>query len=329
MVAFFLLSLCLLFMSCEQPQVFEESFKIASWNVENLMDTTVDGSEYEDFSLSEYDYDAYRRRLKIICDVLDDINSDVIVLQEIENSNVLKDMVDLYLSRKGYIYYGAIKEEDSAIAIGFISKIEPINITVHSVEEARSVLSLDYEIDNELIRVLTFHGKSQLEGFEETEYKRLNLSKTLKRVINESQDYNIICMGDFNEDPSVYTTIQTALYDVEKENAFYFRDKGSLLVSSSIYNLFQDILYSPQLDINLRKNKKGTYVYKNIWYNFDLALLNSKCFDLLGFEFDDFNIYGAQKISTSTGVPYSWNIKSLSGVSDHFPIYVSLKKIKK
>lgn len=329
MVAFFLLSLCLIFISCEQPQVEEFSFKIVSWNVENLMDTTIDGSEYSDFSLDNYDESVYRRRLKNACDVIDDLNGDVVVLQEVENSNVLSDMVDLYLSRKGYIYFGAIKEEDSAISIGFISKIKPTDITVHAVEGARSVLALDFKVDEEVIRVLTFHAKSQIEGFEETENLRINLSKTLKRLINESYNYNIICIGDFNEDPSIYSTIQTALYDIEKENAFYFREKGSLLVSSSPYTLFQDVLYSPQLDFSVRKNKNGTYFYKDKWYNFDLALLNNNCLDLIGYDFDDFNIYAPQKICTSTGIPYSWNEKSLTGISDHFPIYVTLKNIKK
>ncbi len=329
MVAFFLCVLCSLFISCEQPAVSENSIKIVSWNVENLMDTNVDGSEYADFSLTNYDEHVYRRRLKVICDVIDDLDGDIVVLQEVENSNVLNDMVNLYLSRKGYLYFGAVKNEDSAIAIGFVSKIKPTNISVHSVKDARSVLALDFLIDDELLRVLTFHGKSQIEGFEETEEKRINLSKTLKRIINNNLDCNIVCMGDYNEDPSVYNPIQTALYDVEKENAFYFRDKGSLLISSSSYSLIQDILYSPQIDMSFRKSKKGTYNYKNSWYNLDLALLNNNLFDYLGIEFDDFNIYAPQKICTSTGIPYSWNPKSLTGVSDHFPIYVTLKRLKK
>lgn len=329
MVAFFLFSFCLLFLSCEQPQVKENTIKIVNWNVQNLMDTNIDGSEYNDFSLYEYGEQSYRLRLKKVCDVIDDLAGDIVILEEIENSNVLKDMVDMYLSRKGYLYYGAVKEEDSAIAIGFLSKIEPINIRVHSVESARSILALDFEIDNEPFRILACHAKSQLEGFEETEYKRISLTKSLKRIINESENYNIICVGDFNEDPTIYRNIQTALYDVEKENAFYFRDKGSLLISGSPYSLFQDILYSPQLDYSVRKFKKGTYVYKDKWYNFDLILLNNKCLDFIGFDFSDFDIYAPQKISTSSGIPYAWNIKSLSGVSDHFPIYVTLKGLKK
>ncbi len=329
MVAFFLLSLCLTVLGCQQPQVEEYSIKIVNWNVQNLMDINVDGSEYTDFSLYEYGEESYHRRLKKVCDVIDDLNGDIVVLEEVENSNVLKDMVEMYLSRKGYIYYGAIKDDNSAIAIGFISKIEPKNIRVHSVEKARSVLALDFEFQDESIRILACHAKSQREGFEATEEKRINLSKTLKRIIKESSDFNIVCLGDFNEDPTKLNNIQTALYDVEKENAFFYRDKGSLLVSGSQYSLFQDILYSPQLDYSIRKFKKGTYVYKDKWYNFDLILLNSDCFDFIGLDFGDFNIYAPQKISTSSGVPYSWNIKSLSGVSDHFPIYVTLKYLKK
>ncbi|NCD07632.1 MAG: endonuclease/exonuclease/phosphatase family protein [Spirochaetia bacterium] len=325
MVVFFLLIFCLLFSSCQEPQVSEKKLVITNWNVQNLMDTNVDGSEYQDFSLEEYGEESYRRRLKNVSDIIDDLNSDIVILEEIENSNVLRDLMDLYLSRKGYQYYGAIKEENSAIAIGFISKIEPLNIRVHAVENSRSVLSLDFNINDEILRIIACHAKSQIEGFEETEYLRINLTKTLKRVISESQNMNVVCVGDFNEDPSIYCDIQTALYDIDRENAFYFKNNGSILVSSSIFCLFEDVLYAPQFDYSINKSKKGTYVYKDKWYNFDLALLNNQLVDLYGLEFSDFDIYGPQKISTSSGIPYAWNSKSLSGVSDHFPICLTLK----
>ena len=325
MVAFFLFLFSFTLISCEEPIVNENTFTVMDWNVQALMDDKVDGSEFEDFNLDEYSEESYRRRLKNACDVIDDVNADVVILEEIENSNVLKDMMDMYLSRKGYIYYGAVKEEDSAIAIGFISKIEAKNIRVHSVLDSRNVLAIDFDVNNEKVRIFACHGKSQIEGFEATEKYRINLSTTLKRLINESPDFNVICVGDFNEDPSIYSTFQTALYNVEKENAFYFRDNGSLLLSPTPYGVFQDILYSPQLDFEIKKQKKGTYVYNNDWFNFDLILINNRFFDLLGLEFSSFHIYAPQKISTSEGIPYAWNEKSLTGISDHFPIYVTFK----
>ncbi len=320
---FFLCSI--FFTACEEPSVNNQNFKIMNWNVQALMDLNIDGSEFSDFSLGEYDRETYRRRIRKVCDVIDDIDAQVVILEEVENSNVLKDMIDMYLGRRGYIYYGSIKEEDSAISIGFISKIKATNIQIHSVKDSRSVLSLDYECLGDTIRILACHGKSQIGGFEQTEEERINLSKTLKRIIDDSEGMNIICVGDFNEDPNINANFQTALYNIDRDNAFFYRNNGSLLLSSSKYNLFKDILYSPQLDNSLNLSKKGTYMYNNTWYNFDLFLLNNYFFDQNSVEYKDFDIYSPQKISTSSGTPYKWESSMLCGISDHFPIYLTIK----
>lgn len=325
MIAFFLLFSSLIFSSCDINPSPQKNFTVMNWNVQALMDMNIDGDEFNTFSLDEYDRETYRRRIRKVCDVVDDINPDVAIFEEIENSNVLKDMIEMYLSRRGYQYYGSIKEDNSAISIGFVSKLPPEKILVHSVEDSRDILSLDFIFDNSLVRILACHAKSQLGGFEQSETYRINLTKTIKRIISDSGNMNIIAIGDFNEDPSSNVFFQTALYDVEKDNSFYFRNQGSLLISASTHNISSDILYSPQLDICYPKSKKGTYVYNNNWYDFDLALFNSYLFDQNDLEFESFDIYAPQKICTSSGIPYKWDEKSLSGISDHFPIYLTLR----
>ena len=102
----------------------DEGFKIMSWNVQNIMDDKLDGSEYSEYTPSEgWDEISYKRRLKMASIIIKDENPDVVFLQEIEHSGVLKDLLDNFLSRKGYKYYGSIKNEGSAISIGFISTL--------------------------------------------------------------------------------------------------------------------------------------------------------------------------------------------------------------
>ncbi|MDC7243317.1 MAG: hypothetical protein PQJ44_05140, partial [Sphaerochaetaceae bacterium] len=76
MVAFFLLLVILIFVSCEEPNLESNTFTIMNWNVQALMDMNVDGNEFNDFSLDEYDEESYRRRIRKVCDVIDDINAD-------------------------------------------------------------------------------------------------------------------------------------------------------------------------------------------------------------------------------------------------------------
>lgn len=291
MIAFFLALILFIFPSCQEPSYEEKKFTIMSWNVQTLLDINIDGDEFSNLNYEQYGREAYIRRIRKVCDIVDDIDADVVILEEVENSNVLKDMVDMYLSRKGYLYFGSIKEEGSSISIGFISKLKTENIQVHSVENNRSVLSLDFLYKSEIIKILACHGRSQISGYEQSEKDRISLSKTIRRVISENENQNLICIGDFNEDPLIDVPFQTALYNIEKDNAFYYRENGSLLLTDSKYNATKDILYSPQLDLLYNKSKKGTYVYNDKWFNLDLVLISSNFFDHNGVEFDFFDIY--------------------------------------
>jgi len=75
---------------------FASEISIATYNVQNLFDCKDDGSEYPDFksSTSKWDCEAASSKLKRTRQVIDAINTDIIALEEVENEQVLRALVD-------------------------------------------------------------------------------------------------------------------------------------------------------------------------------------------------------------------------------------------
>ncbi|MBK5200354.1 MAG: endonuclease/exonuclease/phosphatase family protein [Spirochaetaceae bacterium] len=298
---------------------------IMSWNVDNLMDDKLDGTEYEEYTPSKgWDSIAYKRRLKNAAAVIKKDNTDIVLLQEIEHSGVLKDLLNSYLKREGYKYYGSIKKKDSAISIGFISKIKPTNISVHSVINNRSVLQLDFNIKGNLLTIFEVHAKSKYSGDIATEEDRINLSKILKSEMLKNSDHLVLMCGDFNEDPSQATTEMSALILESNKNYLPYTKKGSLGLTPHRDSVFKSMMYSPTFDDSVKKSTKGTYFYNGTWSNIDLILGSSYLFDGVGLDYYSFNIDNNDFLLTSSGIPNKWEIKGLCGISDHLPVVMKL-----
>ncbi len=324
---FIILLLVLILSGCnadvKNPDV---GFKIMSWNVQNLMDDKLDGDEYSEYTPSEgWDEVAYLRRLKMASIIIKDEDPDVVFLQEVEHSGVLKDLLDKYLVRKGYRYYGSIKNEGSAISLGFISKDRPSDIKVHGVIDNRPVLQVDFDIEGECVSFFEIHAKSKYGGEVATEKDRINLSKTLKSQLEANDDHMVVMVGDFNEDPTDYTDELTALTLSDDKNYYLYTKRGSLGISDDKECIYTNMMYSPLLDNSVIKSMKGTYFYDGNWSCIDEIMGNQSLFDHMGLEFDSFDVVNNSKLLTSSGIPYRWEIKGLCGISDHLPVVMTLK----
>ena len=67
--------------------LFSSELKIATYNVENLFDDKISGSEYSDFKSNRWNSAKYQQKLQKISRVLRELNADVVALNEIENEN--------------------------------------------------------------------------------------------------------------------------------------------------------------------------------------------------------------------------------------------------
>jgi endonuclease/exonuclease/phosphatase family metal-dependent hydrolase len=322
-ILIFILSLCSCNSEVESPK---NEFKIMSWNVQNIMDDKLDGDEYSEYTPSQgWDDVAYYRRLKSASIVIKDENPDIVFLQEIEHSGVLKDLLEKYLVRKGYKYYGSIKNEGSAISIGFISKIKPQNIQVHGVENNRPILQVDFIIKGEDVSFFCVHAKSKYGGEAATEKDRINLSKNLKSQMIKQEDHMVIMLGDFNEDPTKETDEMKALILNDDKNYYEYTERGSLGISNDSDCIFSHMMYSPLVDDDVKKSMKGTYFYDGEWSSIDQIMGNTFLVDNNGLDFKSFDIVNNSMLLTSSNIPYKWEVKGLCGISDHLPVVMTLK----
>lgn len=318
-----MLSLCSCNSELKSPV---DEIKIMSWNVQNLMDDKLDGDEYKEYTPSQgWDDVSYFRRLKSASIIIKKENADIVFLQEVEHSGVLKDLIERYLVRKGYKYYGSIKQEGSAISLGFISKIKPTNLKVHGVNNNRSILQVDYTIKGERVTFFCVHAKSKYEGASITEQDRINLSKVLKVLLEKEGDHLVFMVGDFNEDPSKNSNKMSALIMSDDRNYYQYSKKGALGISGMKNSIYSLLMYSPLFDNEVKKSINGTYFYKGEWSSIDQIMGNSYLFDESGLEFSNFDIVNDGMLLTSSGIPYRWEVKGLCGISDHLPIVMTIK----
>jgi predicted extracellular nuclease len=70
--------------------LYPKAFKVASYNVENLFDSTDNGTEYEAYRPGRHNWTPRMVEIKLdrVAEVICDLDADVVALQEIENQAI-------------------------------------------------------------------------------------------------------------------------------------------------------------------------------------------------------------------------------------------------
>ena len=173
----------------------------------------------------------------------------------------------------------------------------------------RDVLHVYGEFQNEKIDFLVNHWPSRRTGSEETEHKRLTVSKKVSDVVKDIKQHNenakIVIMGDFNDDPSE-KSIKT------------------LVADNNLFNPMDTLL---SID-------RGTTVHRGDWNLFDQMILSANCFERnpKTIRFSEADIFDAdflkQQEGEYKGTPYRTYVgkQYKGGYSDHFPVYSIFKR---
>ncbi len=199
-------------------------FHVANWNVENLYDTEDDpDNRYDDEFLpnnptTRWTRARYETKLANLAQVINGMNQgqgpDILGLQEVENEEVVRDLVDRLKGKA----YGIVHLDspdprgiDTAMVFnrGLFSLQEfhayPVSLRwrrttrdiLHSVLEDRA---------GNRIHVFVNHWPSRGGGIEESEPNRFEaartLSKAVARVFRRDPAARIVVLGDFNDEPS-------------------------------------------------------------------------------------------------------------------------------
>jgi len=309
----------------------EKEFKILTYNVQNLMDDKLDGDEYPEYRPSEkWGTESYHMRLRKLNEVLTNRSvgwCDVLVLQEVEHEGVVADLLSRHLCRKGYGWYAVAKGEGSAIGVALISRTKPKHVAVHAVEGSRPILEAVFDTERGEVVIFALHAKSQIGDFAETEALRLALCRVLKEASKQYEGSLIVLCGDFNTDPDAYKNnliVQPALIDIGEQKARTYMAKGSLGITGARDLVYSDVWYSPFVDAQNRFEKPGTCYFGGSWHHYDQFMGNGLLFDGLGWEYGSTAIVAPSLVLKSDGTPMEWNLSTLSGVSDHLPVLLTL-----
>jgi predicted extracellular nuclease len=328
--------------SCAQNNVYQKQnyFTIVSYNVENLFDTIDDpnkmDNEFLPDSANQWNSERYQKKIKDLSQVIASINKnelpELVGLIEVENLEVLKDLIkSKFLIEGGYsiIHHDSPDERGIDVALlyrndefKYISyEIIPINFDFEPETKTRDILYVKGKIsDNGILHVFVNHWSSRRDGQDASEAKRLYSAKLLRAKVDSIQSKDkkarIVILGDFNDEPS-----NKSLCEV-------------LLATNNQNSPKANELYNLMFDKHLMG--LGTYNYRGNWNMLDniivsQSLLNSP--EKYEISKDGGQIFQARwmiydNVKTGDFTPnrtYS-GPKYLGGISDHFPVYLILKK---
>jgi hypothetical protein len=313
-----------------------EQLVLVSWNVQNIFDGHDDGTEYPDFDPGEgaWNEELYSRRLENAGKVLRAVNggegADIIILEEIENRRVLRDLRTGPLAGMGYRYEYITDNAGQAIQIGVLSRYQAAGVSSFypgSFRETplRQILELRLELGGETLYLFCNHWKSRRGGEEETEPGRIRSSSLLeirfRRLLLQDPDTLIILAGDLNECWDEYSgAYQTALMPadaaVSPEGSLFVTD----LPAETGLSASRVTLYSPWPGSLL----PGSYRYRDRWETIDHFLLAPGLFSGNGWEFRDFSVFAYPEAVNDQGYPFRWITDYGTGYSDHLTVVLIL-----
>lgn len=337
MKKFFALLIVIFFVSCnfeqsvEQKKTSHQSQKneitIMNWNTQTFFDTTVHGTEYNDFKKKneKWNDSVYKERVKRLCSVIEAINADIVVLEEIENQDVLYDISNNLkyqgIPKKKYVYSFFYKNDGDVFGNAILSRLPLENPKIHQIHteinekqpQLRPILEISILPENSIvlspkktmhnslqntektIKLFVSHWKSKSGGEEKTALWRTYQESLLTTAAGASFSSHIIFCGDFNRDLSEF-----------------MQDENQNIVFSNKHQTIT--LYSPWINAQ----EKGSYFYNNQWTKIDHFFFSNT------FELKDFYVY-KEFTTKEDGSPFKFTLYNGEGYSDHLPITATIR----
>ena len=310
----------------------KDSYTIAFYNLENMFDTIDDPEKNDDDFLPnaprKWTIERYHAKLLKLNHTIAQIGVDkskhlsiLIGIAEVENEMVVKDLISKeYLNNHNYSYVHYDSPDERGIDVALLYKKDyfevldsrPIELLLYDAkgnrDYTRDVLYVKGKLLGETVYVLVNHWPSRRRGKDGGKTKRMKASQllidTVATIRSEDENAKIIIMGDFNDGPT----------------------------NESISQLRYFGFYNPML--KLQKERQGSLVHYDVKYLFDQVLISTNFRKKWqkGMVFDTADIYDEAFLKVwhgrQKGDPFRTykGIKYQGGYSDHFPVYIHIKK---
>ena len=334
----------LLVLLCCITSIEAKIFKVASYNVENLFDLTINGTEYPDYIPNTgygWTKDVANIKYTNIARVIKDIGADVVALQEVESKKALISLHDrLKDFGVDYPYFEIADSKVTPVKCAVLSKFPIVKKEEIKVDNelARNILKVTLNIDGDRLILFINHWKSK----RGPESMRMAYAKALRKGIDKLKtDADFILIGDFNSNYNEYTTFRnssrlndtngiTGINHILKtiKNSGKNSGKNSKMVNEKILTkqAANDYLYNLWLEVS--KTRRWSYNFFGKKGSPDNIIVSKGLYDNKGISYSDnsFNkfqpgylfkgkaIYRWQKAERGTGRHMG------KGYSDHLPI---------
>lgn len=319
-----------------------QSIAIGFYNLENLFDTLdsegVRDEEYTPNSKKHWGTARYKLKLKSLAKVIADIGIEdnpnglaVIGVCEVENKGVLQDLVKMpEIKGRNYqiVHYDSPDKRGIDVALLYqpqLFQLESSESMLLTLPEdtgfySRDQLLVSGKLMDEFFSFIVGHWPSRRGGELESQHKRVAAAKLSRSLVDSLQLSNsnakIICMGDFNDDPS-----NTSLTDY-------------LMANGDLNKLKDTELYNPMASIH--QEGLGTLSWRGKWNLFDQLILTQSLLTVgkvtNKLKFLKAAIFSPEYLKQGPGdyegTPFRnfAGSKWLNGFSDHFPVYLLLSK---
>lgn len=330
-------SLILLLESCAPyKNAAKRNMTIAFYNVENLFDLEdAPGKADEEFTPEgekNWNKERYEQKLEDIARVISALNEgdlpEIVGLSEVENEQVLTDLTRTGLLADGK--YKVIHHESPdfrGIDCALIYRPAEFKVLDHKAIPVRFEDDPDYKTRDilyvkgrtrnwEQFHIFVNHWPSRIGGVEQTSPKREKIAAILKSkidsVMQKKPRAHILVMGDMNDEPTNESLLEVL-------NAQPPTNQNAELVN---------------LMFPADKEGRGSYNFRGNWSMLDNIIVSSGLLDDKGFKVLGSRGYVFRKewmeFTNDEGVMYPNRTYGgpnyYGGVSDHFPVYIRLKR---
>ncbi len=318
-----------------------------TYNVENLFDDVYDGTEYREFDPrgGKWTTELFRVRMDTIAEVIRRAvpgGPDIVALQELENENALKTLMERGLRGLGYTRAVLVPARGAATNVGIITRLPVSRVHSSWIESrsdsgARDILEIEILHGDRLLHLFNNHWKSRTGGARETEGSRIDAARTVadrvRRILEEDPAADVIVAGDLNEAMDEFGRVsrkyRTALMPVEEGIPGESGLDGMLIASVPPQTGMtggRPVFYDPWSEI--AGEARGSYFYRGAWETVDHILMTGGLFDSLGFSYrrGSFRVYREPFLLLPGGAPMKWEgTKGGRGYSDHLPLLITLE----
>ncbi len=307
---------------------------LAAWNVDNLFDEVGDGDEYPEFDPKKgWTRAQFWHRcegLSRVIRTLGDGGPDVLVLEEVEGAHALAVLRDRFLQDQGYKHSFLAPASVPGVKTAVLSRFPFLRTGLlfpsqgDDDETLRPLVEVEIDLGGRSLVVLGNHWKSRIPTPKSTEGSRQTAASLLRQRLVELEARTdrplVLAVGDFNTSLELSRVwpnralISGGVADEKDSGLVVFPGRAAAratTLAGAVWDPWEVVTDPP-----------GSYFYQGDWNRLDHAFVAVSGLALSDWGFESF------RVAAYAPRPVAYGVKTPDGVSDHFPLVLTLARVQ-